>query len=321
MKNYILILFGLFLVSCESDHTQFTLDSELEETPFRRDLEARLQSRGGDDPAVNLIIQAGQEAGQSSGKRCSKCMDKVDMHFYIGFNSFSKPSFVHALFGGFTECLNKFARYTYREGFLSHLKSLDWQFSHSMFSSGKNQPGYLEYDGYHVSEIHRSHARKSTSQYALTKRFVNYEDIFTYTLTRFDYPGPSFYTPPSHCEGADCELWYDAPKYNSEINDGGLENPLAGLSDILTNKYGVIRPGSRVEIFIITDYFPSYTDKVIGNFAKKYRGVRIHLLSSHSQSKYLGSLRDIARKTGGTVHQLCGDSGIGPKLAKIVRRK
>ena len=199
MKNYILILFGLFLVNCKSDPTQFTPDSELERPPLRRDLEARLRSRGGNDPAVDLIIQSGQagqssgQAGQSSENRCKKCIDKVDMHFYIGFNSFSKLSFSEALFSNFTECLNKFARYTYRGGFLSHLKSVDWQFSHSMFSSGSNQPGYLENDGYHVPEIHRSHARKSTSQYALTKRFANYEDIFTYTLTRFDYPGPSFY--------------------------------------------------------------------------------------------------------------------------------
>ena len=319
MKTYILILFGLFLVSCEGDHTQFISGSELEEAPFRENSESRLRSLGGNDPVVDLIIQ-GNQPGQSAGKNCKKCINKVDMHFYIGFNSTSILPFFAALTSNFRECLNRFSRYTYTGGFLSHLKSLDWQFSHSMFSSGSNQPGYLEYDGYHVSGPHRSHARKSTPQYALTKRFVNYEDIFTYTLSRFD-TGPSFYTTPSHCEGADCKLWYDAPQYNSDINGGGMENPLAGLSDILTNKYGVIRSGSRVEIFVITDSFPSYTDKEIIDFTKKYQGVRIHLLSSHSQSKYLGSLRDIARKTGGTVHQLCSDSGIGPKLARIVRRR
>ena len=331
MKLYILILLGIFLTSCGDEGIHFTPGSELDDPPFRRDLESRLRDREEEGPGsaegdtiVDLIIrtrQSGESPSAGVGGHCKNCRSKVDIHFYIGFNGWTKPTFWHSLWQAFPNCLNKFARYTNRKGFLEHLQDLDWQFSHSLFSSGTNQPGYLEYDGKHIAEVHRTRKRRYTPQFVLNRRFAGYEDIFTFTLHAFNSAGDSFYHNHTCAKPADCQIQYDAPKYNPEINKGGLEDPLAGLSDILTNKYGAIRTGSRVEIFIATDYFPDYSDKDIRNFAKKYRGVRIHLLSSHSQSKFLGSLRDIARKTGGTVNQLCSDINIGPKLAKIVRSK
>ena len=329
MKFYtFIILLGLFFAGCGDQSTQFTRTSELDDGPFRRDLEARIKNRGGTvsdgDTIVDLIIKAKGSAGSSSssnGKKCEKCPDKVDIHFYVGFTSFKKPTFWHTVWNTFPSCLNKFAKYTHRKGFLSHLKTLNWQFTYSMFSSGKNQPGYLEFDGRHVPEVHRAFKRKSTHQFILNRSFSYYESIFTYTLTRYNSAGDSFYVNHNCSNPADCTIWYDAPKYDHAINKGGLEDPLAGLDDILTNKYGAIRANSRVEVFVVTDTFPDYTDKEIRSFTKKYKGVRVHLLSSHSQSKFLGSLRDIAQAMGGEVKQLCSHEDIGPELAKIIKRK
>ena len=317
MKTYTLILLGLLLAGCTDQGIQFTPSDD---APFREDLENRLSSEGGDgsgDDMIDWIINTkGADGSQGDCEQCSK----VDLHFYIGFIGWTTPTVWHTVANTFSNCRNKFAKHTYRKGFLSHLQNLNWQFSHSMFSSGKNQPGYLEFNGDYVEPSHRAYKKKSQPQSIMNRSFPFYEDIFSYTLTRFSPAGDSFYS--SHPSSArEHIISYDAPKFNYSINKNGLADPLAGLSDLLDNRYGAIREGSRVEIFIVTDTFPDYSEKELNSFIDKYKGVRIHLLSSHPQSRYLGGLVDLAEQTGGAAQHLCKNKNIGPELAEIVKHK
>ena len=284
-------------------------------------MESRIRKRnrqGGEkteaDTIIDLIIKGG-----NGGKDCPECgNNKVDMHFYIGWISWTKPTFWHAISNSFANCQNKFARHISQKGFLSHLNSLDWQFSHSLFSAGEGRPGYLERDARYVPEPHCPSKRRCPSATVLNKHFAFYGDIFAYTLTPAMEGGNSFYVGHIISPQKDSTIRYDTPKYIHSIHKGGLENPLPGLDDLLTNKYEAIRPGSRVEVFVMTDYFPKYPEEEVDEFIKKYRSVRFHLLSSHSQSSFLGSLRDMVEKSGGAAKQLCSNKNIGPELAEIV---
>lgn len=314
MKTYTLILLGLLLAGCTNQGTQFIDDDSW-------DLDDHLSDGDGDprsgDDTIDWIINRGSNGSQGGCEQCSK----VDLHFYIGFISWTKPSTGQAIAQTFTNCRNKFAKHTYREGFLTHLNNLNWQFSHSLFSSGKNEPGYLEFQGEYVEPFHRVYKRKSKPQSIMNQNFSFYEDIFSYTLTRYSEAGDSFY--PGYMQNTKHpSISYDAPKYNHSINRNGLTDPLAGLSDILDNRYGAIREGSRVEIFVVADYFPDYPEQELQDFISKYSGVRIHLLSSHPQNNgFLGNLIDLAEQTGGAAKHLCENNNIGPELAEIVKHK
>ena len=313
MKTYTLILLGLLLAGCTGQGIQFTDDDSwnLNDRPSAGDRDI-----SSEDDTINWLINArGANESQSDCEQCSK----VDLHFYFG--AVGKSAW-NSLFNTFSNCLNKFARNTYTKGFLSHLQNLNWQFSYSLFSAGSNQPNFLEFDGRHVNPPHRSHKRKSYAQKILTQRFEYYEDIFSYTITPFTGGGDSFYSAHhANARGART-IRYDAPfEHSTARNKGGSQDPLAGLSDLLDNRYGAIREGSRVEIFVVTNYFPDYSEEELQSFISKYQGVRIHLLSSHPQSSFLGGLIDLTEQTGGAAKHFCKNKNIGPELAEIVKHK
>ena len=234
-----------------------------------------------------------------------------DIHFYIGPGGWNKSN-----------CFNRFVQNTYRKGFLVHLKGVDWRFSHSLFSSAENSPGYLEHNGRYVGEIHRAFQRKTDYKTVLTKNFQYYEDIFAYTITPFVQHGGSFYV--NHSTAArDNTIQYDAPKYDHKIHKDGGDDPLVGLDNLLTNKYdGAIRHKSQVvEVFVASDKFPNYSPEDIRDFLKEHKRVRIHALYVSSQAK-IGSLPELVEKTGGSIHHLCGgNKNIGPELAEVIKQK
>ena len=250
--------------------------------------------------------EAGAKKERDGTKRIYR-QENVDIHFYISGK-------------GRAYCSNQFVRATYNKGFLSHLGNLNWQFSHSVFSSGENVPGYLELDGRTVNAGHRPWKRKSNSQTVLTKNFQYYEDIFAYTVLPFLQSGSSFYVNHSTAAG-DSTIWYDAPEYDHNIHKDGDEDPLTGLDDLLTNKHGVIRKNSHVEVFVVVNKFPNYSQEEVENFINAHENLRVHALYKSSQNK-IGSLADIVEKTGGSINKLCGgNKNIGPELAEIIKQK
>ena len=249
-----------------------------------------------------------EKKAETKGRRGRKHAEKRDIHFYIG----SAPGF----------CLNSFANKTYRQGFLSYLNDLNWWFSHSVFSSVENSPGYLEFDGRYLNSSHRTHKRKWEGVTVLHKRTQFYEDVFAYTVTPFVPVGDSFYHNHS-ADTKDSMISYDAPQRPLENKNGG-DNPLAGLDDLLTKGYDVMRPETLADVFIITNQFPDYAPEEIDAFLNKHANLRIHgLLPKPALFKKtsLGSLQDLIEKTEGTSNQLCSDKNIGPKLAEIVADK
>lgn len=370
--RYLSLLISFLLVGCTGGQdTQFTL-SELEDPPFQKALESRVEETTAEEKIGRKKVlstekgQIGQNAFKEEGntveetdtdepevitpiaetetdemsvcecqavaqtevkteemeegrteRRKRRRKEKVDIHFYIGFNE----GIGRHILSGFNNnpCSNnKFVLNTYRKGFLSHLEDLNWQFSHSLFSAGSNIPNYLEWDGRYVKPPHQSHKRKFDAQTVLTQDFQYYEDIFSYTITPFIPGGDSFYLNHSS-NGRENTISYDAPEYTAS-NKGGSKDPLAGLNDLLTNKYEAIRDKSRVEVFIITDTFPDYASEQVDAFLAEHEKLRVHALYNSSNSK-TGSLAEIIEKTEGTTHSLCGDRNIGPKLAEIIKDK
>ena len=262
-------------------------------------------------------VQVEETGEDHSRKRRRK--EKVDIHFYFGFNEGIGWHILSSLNHG--SCFNKFARNTYKKdkGLLSNLKDLNWQFSHSLFSAGSNPPNNLEFDGHYVKPLHQTHKRRFDPQTVLTQRFQHYEDIFSYTISRFIAGGDSFYLDhPSN--GREHTISYDAPEYTSSNKDGS-KDPLAGLNDLLTNKYEAIRDKSRVEVFVITDSFPGYAQEQVEAFLAAHEKLRVHALYTSAKSK-AGSLAEIVEKTEGTTHSLCvNNKNIGPTLAEIIKDK
>ena len=84
----------------------------------------QVEAQVSDDSECKVVESTGE-------KKVKISWEKVDIHFYIDGQ-------------GKAWCSNKFVRNTYRKGFLEHLAHLDWWFSHSVFSSGENQPGHLD---------------------------------------------------------------------------------------------------------------------------------------------------------------------------------
>ena len=312
----LLTLSPLLPTACggRGENTQFTRTAELDDIPFQEDVESRLRKRrGGEkteaDTIIDLIIKSERTGSGGQGSM-------VDMHFYIGGGSWNN-GFMYLITTSFAACQNRFAQHISQKGFLSHLESLDWQFSHSLFSAGQNRIGDLERNGERVPAPHRPFKRKRPGVTVLNKHFAFYGDVFIYTLTPA-LEHTRLYSNHTLSPQRDRTIEYDAPKHIHSIHKGGLDNPLPGLDDILTNKYGAIRSGSRVEVFVVTDYFPEYPEEEIDDFISRYKGVRVHLLSSHSQSGFLGSLRDMVEKSGGAAKQLCSNKNIGPELAEII---
>lgn len=254
------------------------------------------------DSSVKCKADKSGKTGKKQGRKWMK--EKVDIHFYI--DSRKTTSLI--------ECSNEFAADAYDKGFLSHLPNLNWQFSYSVFSSGSNEPGYLEFDGAHVPEVHRARARRSTAQTVLTQRFAYYEDIFSYTIAPF-YTGDHFYMGMSHDNKS--TVYHDAPYQDA----GKGKNPLVGLHDLLTKKYdGAIRSSSsRIEVFVIANKFPGYPSEDIAAFLNAHKKLRVHVLYKKSQ-KSLGSLVELVKRTGGSLNKLCGNENIGPKLAKVIQQ-
>ena len=314
----LLVLLPLFPTACgkPDKKTQFIGPTDLEDIPFEENVESRIRKKAGQggekteaDAIIDLIIKGKGAAGSGN--------NRVDMHFYIGGISWNKTTIWQALGNAFINCQNKFARHISQKGFLSHLKNLDWRFSHSLFSAGEGRIGALERNGKIVPEPLRPFKIKRTPVTVLNKHFAFYGDVFIYTLTPA-VENSVLYANHTISPQKDRTIQYDAPEYIHNTHKGGLDNPLPGLDDILTNKYEVIRDGSRVEVFVVTDYFPTYSEEEIDSFIGKHKSVRFHLLSSHSQSGFLGSLRDMVEKSGGAAKQLCSNKNIGPELAEIV---
>lgn len=267
---------------------------------------AKAEAQVSDGSDCTVVESTG--TSEATGKKVKMYQEKVDIHFYID-NNRSKAY-----------CSNEFVKNTYRKGFLEHLGHLDWWFSHSVFSPGENRPGYLEMDGRLVSAIHRTRKRRSSSQTVMTKHFQFFEDIFAYTVSPFTSSGSSFYV--NHSTAArDNTILYDAPEYDHRIHKDGKEDPLVGLNDILTSKYEVIRNGSRVEVFVVTDKFPDYSEEDVNEFLNAHKNLRVHVLYKSSQNK-LGSLVELIERTGGSINKLCGgNKNIGPDLAKAIAQK
>ena len=267
----------------------------------------QVEAQVSDDSDCTVVESKGTGASEATGGKIKIYQEKVDIHFYI-----DNPYKAY--------CSDKFVRNTYRKGFLEHLGHLDWWFSHSVFSPGENRPGRLEMDGRLVSAIHRARKRRSSSKTVMTKHFQYIEDIFAYTVAPFTSSGSSFYVNHSTAAG-DNTIWHDAPEYDHKIHKNGKEDPLAGLDDILTNKYGVIRKGSRVEVFVVADKFPNYSEEDVKDFLNAHKNLRVHALYKSSQNK-IGSLADIVEKTGGSINKLCGgNKNIGPDLAEAIAQK
>ena len=155
----------------------------------------------------------------------------------------------------------------------------------------------------------------------MTQHFQYFEDIFAYTVTPFTSNGVSFYHGHYTTDARDNTIWYDAPEYDHKIHKNGKEDPLTGLDDLLTNKYGVIRNGSRVEVFVVTDKFPNYSEEDVKEFLNAHKKLRVHALYKSSQNK-LGSLVELVEETGGSINKLCGgNKNIGPELAEAIAQK
>ena len=262
----------------------------------------------GDDCLCKESEEKKVASTDKKGRRGRKHGEKRDIHFYIG----NAPGF----------CLNTFAKNTYQKGFLSHLNDLNWWFSHSLFSAGENPPGYLEYDGRYLNSSRRTHKRRWEGLTVLHKGVQFYEDVFSYTVTPFVDGGGSFYL--NHTSSArDSMITYDAP-HRTAANKGGKDDPLAGLNDLLTEGYDVMRADTLADVFIVTNQFPDYTPEEIDAFLKTHANLRIHnLLPSPTIFKKtkLGSLKDLVEKTKGTSNHLCSNKNIGPTLAEIVADK
>ena len=251
---------------------------------------------------------------------------KVDMLFYVGWNSLgmTKPgslTLTSYFKSRFKTCLRGFAKQAFEANFLDRLQDLDWQFSHSSFSSKTNKPHLLEHEGHFVKAMTKEGKVKQVA--VLEKGVYKAREIFSHTLAplfgdntyHFSKYGWNVTLPRD-------DVYYDAPSV-SRLNHDGAVDPLPGLDDLLTNKYGAVREGSRVEVFVLTDHFAGYSDEVVQDFLKKHPNVTIHLLHHEGdksvEGEYeLGALPQLVEGTQGTVHSLCGDEDLIDKLVSLL---
>ena len=249
---------------------------------------------------------------------------KVDIVFYVGWKHDLERTIYNHFFSGFKVCLSEFAKNVYKTGFLSKLTDLDWQWSHFNFSKKKSKIGALEWRGHILKKPVGQQGFRWEIQHVLNKYQSYYEDVFAQTVSPIVNDSYKFGKRVLNLR--EDNVFYDAP-FIVHNNKRSLKNPLPGLEDLLSANYeNSVRKDSRVEVFLLTGYFPKYDDEVIKSFLKKHKQVRFHLLfqndkrKEYDKDKLFGSALNMVKYTGGAMHPLCGGSSkMGNVLADIIK--